>query len=306
MIAAEEEGAVAHDGAAEGQAEVVVLEVRLLLGELRRGGEALGAIEVVRAPFELVRAALDDQVLHGARGPAVLRRRVGGDHRELADGLGRRQVGDGVDQRLVVVHAFDLVAVELLAQSVDGEGRAAELGIAERLRVGARSAAGGVAARDAAVHARSQRGQLREVAAVERQVLDLLLIDERGDLRGALLDERRRGGDGHLFVHAAELHLEVDARHLVDGQRDLRDLRLESAEIDLHLVRADRQRGQRVGALLVADVDALGAGAGAGRRHRGPGQHGPGVVGDEAFDARRRGLCHGRQGAENDYSKDCE
>src|SRR2546430_9599398 len=37
--------------------------------------------------------------------------------------------------------------------------------------------------------------ELREVAAIQRQILDLLLLDDRGDLRRALLDQRRCRGD---------------------------------------------------------------------------------------------------------------
>ena len=88
MVAEEEEGAVAEHGPAQGGAEVVLAEVRLVGGEGGGGGQALGAVEQVGAAVEGVGPALGDDVGDGPAGAAELRGGVGGDDLELLQGFG--------------------------------------------------------------------------------------------------------------------------------------------------------------------------------------------------------------------------
>ncbi len=301
VVVQEEEGLVLDDRAAQGGAEVVVGVLRLGGREGRDGGQAARPVEPVGAAAVLVRAALADEVDHAAAGAAELGRGVGGDDLELLQGLGGGEEDHRVDQALVVVDAVVVVGVALLAHAVDGQGRAADFAVAEGLGV-ARGAAG-VAAGDAAVDAGGQGGQLGEVAAVERQVLDLAGVDDRADGRGALVDDGR--GAHHLdhLAHLAELEAQVEAGHVVDLQGHARADGLEAAQLGLDGVGADRQGGEDVVPLGVRD-DGLGrVRGGVGGRHRDAGHRRAALVLDLPFHPGRGALRPGRdaqRGAEGD------
>src|SRR5438093_1116281 len=65
--------------------------------------------------------------------------------------------------------------------------------------------------------ARNQRPELREVAAVERQIDDLLVIDRDAECRVRGLDEWRLARDGDALFEAADGELQIDARRVADG-----------------------------------------------------------------------------------------
>jgi len=82
-----------------------------------------------------------------------------------------------------------------------------------------------VGPRPAAVDARQQRvrrqrntrrdaGQRDERAAVQRYLRHLLVADAGAEAAGFSADDRRVGGDGHLFADAADAELEINARLL--------------------------------------------------------------------------------------------
>ena len=56
----------------------------------------------------------------------------------------------------------------------------------------------------------------REVPAVQRQLLDRPLLDDRADLRRIGAQQRRLGRDGRGLLDAADLERDVDARALID------------------------------------------------------------------------------------------
>ena len=70
-------------------------------------------------------------------------------------------------------------------------------------------------------HAGHQERQIGEVAAVERQVVDLLLHDHVA-LDGAVLGVQRRdlGGDLHRFGDIADNELDIGSQDLIDLQHD--------------------------------------------------------------------------------------
>ena len=105
---------------------------------------------------------------------AELRREHPRQHLELAHLLDRGRDDHGVERVLVVVDAVDQpgVRVGLMAERVEVRGAA---GIE---RAGARQVLAGLPGRDA----RRQVDERREVAAVQRQLLDRPLLDDRADL----------------------------------------------------------------------------------------------------------------------------
>ena len=65
-----------------------------------------------------------------------------------------------------------------------------------------------------------QRDELLEQPAVQRQRLDLLVVDHLAELAGGAVDERRLGRDRDFFGHLADLERDVEPRGLCDLQHD--------------------------------------------------------------------------------------
>ena len=130
-----------------------------------------------------VRARLDLQVDHAAERPPELGRVGRRLHLELVERVDAREDYDGLEPGLVVVHAVEHEVVVARPLAV---GR-------ERRRRAPRQAAGAVDVRagNAAEHARDGPRQVDEVAAVQRQRLDLLVGHRRAELRRGCLQQRR-------------------------------------------------------------------------------------------------------------------
>ncbi len=179
LVVEEEERLVLDDRAAVGAAEHMLAEGRLLASgavveEVVRV-EPVVAQELERAAVVGVRSRLDLQVDDAAERVAEfggVRARL---HLELVERVDAREEHDRLQPRLVVVDAVEHVAVVARALSV---GR-------ERRRRAPRQAARAVdvRARNPADHARDGARQIDEVAPVQRQRLDLLLLHRRAELR---------------------------------------------------------------------------------------------------------------------------
>ena len=90
LIRKEEEGVILNDRAAEGSAELILVEdCCLVREEVRRIHERV-AIEVERTAVEVVRPRLDDCVHDRARVPSVLRINGVGHHIEFSNGIRAR------------------------------------------------------------------------------------------------------------------------------------------------------------------------------------------------------------------------
>ena len=177
-------------GAAERAAELVLLEVRLgaagaVVEEVVRV-ERVVAVELEAAAVQRVRARLDLQVDDAAERPAELGRVGAGLHLELVERVDAREDDDRLQPGLVVVDAVEHVVVVARPLAVGRERRRGAPGEA----AGAVDVRAGDAAQDAGDGAR----QVDEVAAVERQRLDLLVGDRRAELGRGGLQQRRLGG----------------------------------------------------------------------------------------------------------------
>ena len=143
-------------------------------------------------------------------------------------------------------------------------------------------------------HARHRPRQVDEVAAVERQRLDLLFLDGRAELGRRHLHERRGGGDRHGLGDRADLEPRVDTNLRVDRQLDVGERRrLEAGQLRHDLTAAGRQRRCGEFARVVGDDGAHQAGALVRERHRGAGDGRTRRIGDGSQDG--AGHCLGRE-----------
>src|SRR5205085_6927238 len=103
LVVPEEEGLVLEDGAAEGAAKLVLLEVRLLatgaVVEKVVGVECVVAVELEAAAAQRVRAGLDLQVDDTAERAAEFRRVGGGLQLELVERVDAREDDDRLQPR---------------------------------------------------------------------------------------------------------------------------------------------------------------------------------------------------------------
>ena len=93
----------------------------------------------------------------------------------------------------------------------------------------------------------------REVAAVQRQLLDGALLDDRADLRRVGPEQRRFGDDRRRFLDAADLERHVDARALVDLEDDPFPPPLPEA-LHVHFDGVGARREERSGIVPVSSV----------------------------------------------------
>ena len=122
-----------------------------------------------------------------------------------------------------------------------------------------------VRSRSAAVDARQERIRRQrdarrdgrehdEQAAVQRQLHDLLVLDDRPEARGLRSHDRRVCGDRHLFANVSDREVEIDARLFAGRQADaLAAHGLEAGELDIEAVLARRQARRGVDALAGGD-----------------------------------------------------
>ena len=175
LVVGEEEGLVLEHRAADGAAELVLLELGLgasgAVVEEVVGVERVVAVELEAAATQAVGPGLDLQVHDAAERPAEFGRVGRRLQLELVERIHAREDDDGLQPGLVVVDAVEHVVVVARPLAVGREGRRrAPREAARAVDVGA-----GDAAQDAGDRSR----QADEVAAVERQRFDLRAADRR-------------------------------------------------------------------------------------------------------------------------------
>ena len=139
-------------------------------------GANLGTVEPIQSTVKIVGAGFGSDLYYAAAGAAKLGRRSAGRRLELGDIFDRREDHERVDQRLVVVNAIDYEVVGLRRQTVDSQCRSAGIGIPPSFRIIGRSAR--IVGVLAAAHAGSEQSQHSKVAAIERQIDDLVSFDD--------------------------------------------------------------------------------------------------------------------------------
>ena len=278
----EEERAVPHERPADSPGELLAAEVRRRPLELVFGLEVVVRVVVAAGAVQVVGSALGDDVDEHRAVPAILGREVVDRDANFLDALRvrvdvddaaaltrahRRRVDQeivGLGARAVRVHVHtELVAVEVRAG----------------LRIGLR------AARRPAEHARGEHDQTEKVAAGEREVLDLTLLDEsrHAALRG--FNQRRGRLHRHLLGRRADGHLKVDGSCLGDLQLDLiLDDGPESLQGDADGIETVAERREPIISSLVRGDVLHRAGLLVGQRHRGGRHHAPARIADGAFD----------------------
>ncbi len=261
FVAEEEERAIAADRPADGAAELVAPEVRLLAGvEEVAGVEGVVAVKGEERAVHGVGARLGDGVDLAAGVAAELGAVGVGLDAELADRLDAERGAGGAARRavgeVVLDGAVEQVDVRPRILSVHAHPQAVRdhrAAVAVRIRQ----------------HPRLEERQVGVVAPVERQLLDGGGADQVAQLGARRVDDRGFAGDGHLFGQAADLERDVLDQRLRHAQLDLAaHVRLEAGQLGAQLVGAGRQDGN--------DVAPLGAGD--GRTH----QRGVDVAGGDA------------------------
>ena len=107
---------------------------------------------------------------------------------------------------------------------------------------------------EAEAHVRTRRHQLQEVAPVERQVDDALVLDHGADRRILRGYQSRPAGDFNNFAHGADFHGEVEARRLLYLQLDVVACdRAETGHLDFKIVFPRQESRKIVDAGLVTD-----------------------------------------------------
>jgi hypothetical protein len=177
---------------------------------------------------ELVGAGLRDDLNLRPGIAAIDRGEIIGDDPHFLDRLGvGRQVGDPPARDAVGAGVIDREGIGLVALATGVDARR---GFAGKRVIGAAAAAD--RRRDPlARHARLQRDQVVQVSAAQRHLLQLQAIDASRHAALLRLDERRRGGDGHAFLHAGDLQGEVQAGGFADADGDGIALRLEEPRL---------------------------------------------------------------------------
>jgi hypothetical protein len=252
LVAAEEEGLVLDDRAAEGEAELVAPELRLPVVEEVARVQVVVAQELEDRPVEGVGAGLGDGEEDAPGGAAVLGAVAVGEHPELFDGLDADEQPLGAARRVVerVVECRPVELEEVLAgaRARDREARAAP-------RVGR------LRARAAVDHAGLEQDELRHVAPVEREVTNLLVVNDRAQGRVGRLDLCCAAvGDEHRLDDPADRQRHVQDGVLGHGQLNLTHLGVEPRVLDSNLVRARGEADDAVGPGLVTLRLALLAG----------------------------------------------
>ena len=176
-------------------------------------------------------------------------------HRVDAEQLAAGAAGRDVDERgSGVLDSVEEEEIVLRAAAADGK------------HVAHRGVGGSGAARTLAgiVHGGGIEGQqLVEAAAVERELLDLALVDETGGLLRSGVHDRVAGLDYNRFADRAHAQSEVHLHALPDDQHDAGlSLRLKAVVRRRDRVVADGNAGRCVAAVGAGDERAREAGVG--------------------------------------------
>ena len=233
LIRAEPEQLVLDDGAAGAGARLVLLLLRLSrpgeLQEVTAGIQRRIAVKLPRRSVEGVRTGFRDDADLAAGGVSVLGREVVRLDPNLLNRVGRRRIEA---RRLVEMREHRPVQREQVVVRISAVHRH-DRPLAAVRRILIRANGG---------HARVRAGQRDDVAAVHRQVLHTLVIDQIRLRRTARLHHRCLPRDDDLFSHAADGKRKIQP-HVCAG-RDLDiplNLRLKAGDLDFDHIHASRK-----------------------------------------------------------------
>ena len=222
-----------------------------------------------------VRARFGGDAHRAARLHAVLRVLRAGLHADFLHRIGKRQRQVDAVVPVVVHRTVEEVLHAELLTARDRDAAALS-----------QAPARGIAGIDGTASQDDERG---DVAALERQRLDGLVVDDCADRGVARLDERRGRFDGHRFLERANLELHRDHRIAVHLQHDSRlHVGPEARERHFEAIRSDRQVRQRVRARDVGHGVPAEAGVGLQSGDRDAWQDAAAVIDDGSVD-----LCRG-------------
>ena len=235
FVVAEEHHAVLLERTAHRAAELILLERLDDVREVVLRVERVVAHELVEVAVVLIAPRPRHHARRRAAGASELRRRALREDAELRHRVHRQL------QRVAAVHPVDVlrtvhqVDVLLRPHAVDRVRLSLAQAAARRRHAGGQG-------RDAGL----QQPELREVAAVQRQVEDLAPAHHRAQCVAGGVDELHAPGDGDGLGDGPDRQLHVDARRLVHVHRDLalREGR-EPRGLDRQAVGADRERRAR-------------------------------------------------------------
>ena len=294
FVISEPERSVLDQRSADRGAELVALPLRLRGAERVREEivrvQRIVAEELVDAAANRIGAGFDDGVDDRSRAAAELGRVSVRLNLEFLQRLDRRlhELHVLAAERVRVGDVIDAVEQEDIVE------RAVAVHVEHALEVHARQPRG------AREHAGREQRQLVVVAAIERQLDDLLLIDDRSARRRDGVEQRRGADDLDRFGELTRLQRDVDPRHLRDLQSYPRPHRLlESRHLHGHRVVTGTKAGNHVGALAIRGGSGDDAGLHVRHRHGGVRHDGAAAVPDDAGDGRRflLGRGSGRPGA---------
>ena len=207
---------------------------------------------------------------------------------EFLERVDRRQQHVAVEVEVGVLDAVERVVVVVDALAGDVQRKAVPLAAHALLSLCRR--------RTVRRGARNQRRELQVVAAVQRQLDDAAVLDDRAD-RGVLrLDHGRVGNDRHDVGQLADGHREREAVRAADLHVDVRLLgRREALELDFQRIGAGRHRRKDVNAGLVGLRQTDGIGGRIRQRHPDAGQHRSARIDDGPADFTGWGLRRRRK-----------
>ena len=184
-------------------------------------------MEFVNAAVELVGAALGGDENGGSRPGSVLGRGVVGDHFEFGDSLRQRLGRLGLSGQRAVGHPAGIVD-PVQCNSHMFHGQSTRL----KTRLHLVPSAGLVALQDS----RTQPGQRQHIASVQRQLLDLLFLNDRGHIVGIHIDSGGVGGDLNHVAGSSHRKLEVLLGGLPGIEQQLELLPVKAGHAGAHLV----------------------------------------------------------------------
>ena len=279
FVAAEEEGLLAHDRPADVAANLMAIErrdVRVRVVEVVLRIERLVTEEPEGAAAQAVRSGARDGGDDAAAAPAILRAVVVDEDLELANGFHAQQTTGGASRRSIALEVH-VGAVELVANLVGPRAGDRDLGPHPAVHLPRR--------RRRCDDSRLEQRQLAEVPTVERQLANLLRVDDGGNRGAGRVDNRRLATDCHHVLNRPDADRDVQGEVLADAEPDVRPAgRLESRQLDRHLVLPRFEAGRPVAAVRVRRQRAGDIRFDGSDVHRGARERSPGLVGHDTHE----------------------
>ena len=232
---------------------------------------AAGTEHVEKVAVEIVRAGLGDEVQRGSARPAVFRREGVGQDGDFLDGADRhRRHGRLPAPALVIARAIERERRGAARAHARHEVRRVDEEISRSLSLPERGV---------------EKRESRDLAAEDRRLVDLGVLDRAADLR-IRPDAFARAEHGHLALGAGDLELHLDRRLFSRAQREARHVfRRETGDGDADPVDACQgKRGNRDGAVRSRRRLLRGAGGAVGDRHGRSRHEGAGGVAHDHHD----------------------